>query len=366
MITRASENGQSIQALYGLGEIIFMMLCYRLNMTVDETTMERLAFIKHLHRKAEGDSKKPQPHAYTSILAFHDAVEMFLQLASEEVNATGDVGFLEYWNDIKQKSGVELTRKASMKRMNKARVNLKHHGNRPHKNDLESYRTEVRSFFEENTAKIFSIDYSQVSLVQLIKFEEARNKAQKAEEYLGNGDRDEALCQISASYDSMFDEFENRIRSQLGYTPYPTAQNNLSAPQVGPSYGVDSELFDEDVDPHENFRNAESESEEIAISIANTEEIFEDIFEELNYIYDSMKVMGLGIDHWRFQRFESLTPRVSSEGEPMHPYWDASGISKNEVGFCIGFLVEVAIELQNSPLDFDSEPNTLGGFDEWL
>lgn len=57
-----------------------------------------------------------------------------------------------------------------MKRLNKARVQLKHYGTSPSKLDIEAFRATVTNFFDENTPKIFGIDFSSVSLVDLVTY----------------------------------------------------------------------------------------------------------------------------------------------------------------------------------------------------
>lgn len=97
------------------------------------TVIKRLAFIKYLYKLAVDQSKRPEPLCSASILTFHDAIELFLQLASEHLNVgKQQPSFMEYWDLISQKlSNQELTQKESMRRLNRARVALKHHGTLP-------------------------------------------------------------------------------------------------------------------------------------------------------------------------------------------------------------------------------------------
>lgn len=326
-------------------------------MDVDETTIERLAFIKHLHRQAERMSRQPQPYSSTAILGFHDSVELFLALASEEVGGDNKYRFMEYWEEIKKNSDTELTQKAAMKRLNKARVNLKHYGNRPNVNDIESHRANVRSFFEENANKIFGVEYSDITLVDLIQFDNTKQKAENAESSIDNDDFGESVCLISAAYDAMFDEFDDRVRDQLGYSPYPTPKHRITSPEITPGYSTDSELFDK-VDRKGNIQDVDSTEKEMAIALYEIESYLDDLRRNLDSMYDALRVISLGINQPRHQRFNSIVPEVSSSGEPKFPHWNGEGISENEARFCLDFLVEVALRLQEIPLDFDEEPDT--------
>jgi hypothetical protein len=51
-----------------------------------ETTARRLAFVRYLYGVAVQQSRYPEPLYGTSILTFHDSIELFLQLASEYLN----------------------------------------------------------------------------------------------------------------------------------------------------------------------------------------------------------------------------------------------------------------------------------------
>lgn len=326
-------------------------------MSVDETTIERLAFIKHLHRQAEEISRQPQPHSSTAILGFHDSVELFLALASEEVGAGNKYHFMEYWEEIKKNSDTELTQKASMKRLNKARVNLKHYGNRPNDNDIESYRANVRSFFEENTKKIFGVEYSDITLVDLIQFDNARQKSDDAEANIDNNDFGEAVCLISAAFDAMFDEFDDRVRDQLGYTPYPTPKHRITSIGLTPGYNTESDLFT-DVDYDKKIQDINSARKETAIVFYEIESYLNDLRRNLDSMYDALRMISLGVNQPRYHRFNSIIPEVSSSGEPKFHHWSGEGISEKDARFCLDFLVEVALRLQEVPLDFDEEPDT--------
>ena len=56
-----------------------------------------------------------------------------------------------------------------MERLNMARVSFKHHGNMPSSSDIEKFRVNVTDFFEENTPVIFGIEFSKISMTNLIQ-----------------------------------------------------------------------------------------------------------------------------------------------------------------------------------------------------
>ncbi|KAA6327669.1 hypothetical protein EZS27_023362 [termite gut metagenome] len=106
------------------------------------------------------------------ILSFHDSVEMFMKLCTEEKNITIDrkISFLDYFDRIPN-----LQCKVTMDNLNRKRMTLKHNGVLPSMLDIEISRVNVTEFFEENTPVFFNIQFSETSLVSIVKFEIVRS-----------------------------------------------------------------------------------------------------------------------------------------------------------------------------------------------
>lgn len=91
---------------------------------------------------------------------------------------------MEYWTIIndsqKKSSNKELTQIISMERLNNARVQLKHYGNSPSKSVItDDYRVSTQNFFEENTKIIFGLNFSDISLFDIIVYPNTRNDLKK-------------------------------------------------------------------------------------------------------------------------------------------------------------------------------------------
>lgn len=98
-----------------------------------EDSVRRLAFIRYLYQEAVRQSEQPEPMCAASVLAFHDAAELFLVLACEHLDVgKRSMAFLAYWEELSRMIPDDgLTQKKAMSRLNEARVGLKHHGNMP-------------------------------------------------------------------------------------------------------------------------------------------------------------------------------------------------------------------------------------------
>lgn len=93
----------------------------------NDNVLRRLVFIKYLYKLGIEQSLKSEPICCISILTFHDAVELFLQLTSEYLNVGKKIiHFMEYFTLISNKiEGKDLSQKESIRRLNTARVSLK-------------------------------------------------------------------------------------------------------------------------------------------------------------------------------------------------------------------------------------------------
>jgi hypothetical protein len=111
-------------------------------MSEKEKIIERLAFIQYLTSLALQKSEEPEPFCWVSILNFHDAIELFLELSAEKLGVPKgpkELKFSEYWvnmNPILMSKGKnDLTQKIQIGKLNEVRIALKHHGT-PHQNRL--------------------------------------------------------------------------------------------------------------------------------------------------------------------------------------------------------------------------------------
>lgn len=73
----------------------------------EEEVIRRLVFIRYLYNLGVEQSKKAEPYSWTSVLTFHDAVELFLVLSAEYLgiseNNLKELKFSRYWEIINPK-----------------------------------------------------------------------------------------------------------------------------------------------------------------------------------------------------------------------------------------------------------------------
>lgn len=310
-------------------------------MKIDEA-MKRLAFIKYLHSIGVEQSKKAEPFCWASVLTFHDAVELFLELASEYLDVSKrikKIKFMEYWSLINpiltSKGKNELTQRISIDRLNSARVALKHNGTSPSKSAIAEFRTCVSEFFEENTPIVFSVRFSKISLISLIQYKETRRRLIQAQNLLREEKIDDALAKIAISFVRLIDDYEDKKKDEFGRSPFFLGD-------------VCSPVLTSDND-----------------DMSDIESCLDDIADVIDSLQDAVKILSLGLDYRRYARFKFLTPKVvrrlSEKKEKIYLTAKSRRTKKRkpsveDVRFCIDFVIESAIVLQEFDFEVEQAP----------
>lgn len=292
-------------------------------MNIDHTVIKRLAFIKYLYQTAVSQSHAPAPLNCSSLLTMHDAVELFLQVSSEHLNSGGtQPGFMDYWDLLNKKlSPRELEQKESMRRLNKARVALKHHGTFPSNLDIEAFRASVTNFFQDNTPIIFSINLSEVSLIEFVNPESSRQKLMDAQSDIQNNNTLAALDKIALAFAEMIADYENRKRVRYNGSPF---------------------YFGRDLTFLGRFHMGLNSGDKLG-------DFVDRVKESIEAMQDAIKILALGLDYRKYSKYKQLTPdlsRVLSGDWIIHRRFGYDQKpSQEDTMFCIDFVIESALAL---------------------
>jgi hypothetical protein len=278
-----------------------------------EIILKRLSIVKLLYKIGMEQSYKGEMTSFFSILSFHDCIEMFLKLAVEKNNKKDCQNFMDYWEKLPK-----LTLKESMRNLNTNRVNLKHKGITPSKPDIETARVNTTSFFQQNTKTYFGIDFKDVSLFELIKYNNAKELLINASDKLDSKNFKECAIECTKAFNELLLEYKKSKSAEYSYkTPFDLVKTISSR---------DSGLNQDSVSTiNENFKNLET----------------------------TLQVISLGIDYKKYIKFNILTPEFykSSQGiYQMRPN-DEKKLTDLNCEFLIDFVLDSALILQ----DFDFE-----------
>ena len=283
---------------------------------MDEATTRRLALIRYFYTVGVTQSRQKEPMSSVSIRSFHDSVELFLQLASEFLNVGSNrTEFMEYWELLSTKTTATVTQKESMRRLNKSRVALKHHGTLPSRLDIETFRASVTSFFAENTTLIFGVNFESISLIELVACEEARQTLQNAESVLGDGNYAECLVQCALAFEILVADYEQRMTTQFRRSPF--------------YFGEPLETVFLDIDgPLDDF--------------------IEQVKDSVESMQSAIRMLSLGLDYRQFTKFNLYTPTFEHTFEGRKIKRQRPDPTHAECRFCIDFIINSALELQEA------------------
>lgn len=296
-------------------------------MAISHVTLQRLSFVKYLYQSACEQSRSAELLAAASLLMFHDALEMFLQISAEHLDAgSSQPGFMDYWHILSTKlEGKLLPQKESMRRLNKARVSLKHNGTLPSRLDTEAFRAAATNFFAEACPMIFGIPFGDLSLIEYVSNVDVRERLKKAEALSAGGDPLGATDEIAVAYEMLID----------GYSKEKTTQHHQDLYSFGPSVNLLSDRRLRIRDPQ----------------VSGLKEYADSVQATLRRMQETIRILALGIDFRKYMRFMSNLPTVT---QTMDGKYRVNRIIRSSewkppdriyVDFCIQFVVECAIRL---------------------
>ncbi|WP_030209230.1 hypothetical protein [Streptomyces bikiniensis] len=264
-------------------------------------TVQRLAFIRFLYAQGVTQTQQPQPLAATSVLSFHDAVELFLVLAGEhlQVNLPTQINFSQYWDKLTPglPPSTQLPSKKAMERMNKLRVNLKHTGAMPSTMDIAQVRADVLTFFTDATPMVFGGDFDRIDMIDLVARQQTVNFLQYAQTSLDRGDLPQAMAGLAIAFDELIDHYTEA--RQWAYQP-PFRFGDTVRDYSDQSMHMFNDRGASKLPDLPRFRQSLKDmSKQLASLTAATKGIRR-----------AMQVTALGIDYSRYAQFEVVTPAI--------------------------------------------------------
>ena len=296
---------------------------------MDELTMKRLAVIKQLYLHGIAQSYEVEPMNGFSILSFHDSVEMFMKLCAEQKNVRIDrnVNFGDYFAKLS-----DMQCNATMSNLNSKRVNLKHYGTLPSKLDIEISRVNVTDFFEQNTPIFFGIQFNEISLISLIKYDSVR-------EYM-----DKSLLEMSS------EQFKESItNSQIAFKELMYCHTKENTKNYKSILGEKNDF---------TFLT----SFHLNIGLGhNFDHFIDNVSKSIPSLEENVNIIGLGIDYKRYCKFRLLSPYIkmyySENGRKydclINEEHDSRKCSQRNAQFCFDFVIDSALKLQQFDIDIN-------------
>ena len=293
-------------------------------MLSSEIIIRRLALIKYLYKIGEQQSRQVETIAGFSILSFHDCIEMFLLLVAEHNDVKSDkLSFMDFWDKFPN-----LTLKESMRAVKDRRVSAKHKGQFSSKSDIDISRISVTDFLDQNSKIQFDIEFKNVSLLDLVIYENVKVYLEKSQNNIDNHKYDESLTNSKIAFETLLYSYELNKKDHWY-----------------------KNLLDIGLEINNKYEYLIGQN-------SKESEWFKDITNTTNRMREVLKIMSLGIDFKRYSVFQFLTPEVyrnmSGNYDSLSfrlPSEKGLKVDRENSQFCIDFVLDCSIKLQE--FDFD-------------
>ncbi|MEP6493828.1 MAG: hypothetical protein ABJF01_14200 [bacterium] len=176
-----------------------------------EAILRRLLLVKYLLRRGSEEALRPEPLCASAILLLHDAIELILGLGTEHHNVgTKQLQFMQYIDHLDAAIAPnKLAHRESVRRLNDARVSLKHHGVTPARRDIAAFEVVAQQFIRDNLPLLFGASIDDVTLADLVQSERVRACLRRADAARLMNDTRSAAEAIAEAFTELL--LENRI-----------------------------------------------------------------------------------------------------------------------------------------------------------
>lgn len=304
-------------------------------MVNEEIRMRRLSFAKYLVSIGDLNSENVIPFSATSILNYHDAIEFLFDLILEDNGlSSNDFSFMKCFDKINEiienSNKTPSSLRGGLEKLKDRRVNLKHKGYFPSESDIQEAKSLTLNLFNEFCDKIYSLDYEEINLIYLLNDSKTKDYLLKINE---NDDDEAIITNLSLAFEFLLRNHENTKKTSIKKSPYQFLRRKMKSSR---------NLKLDNKDPMKNF--------------------VDDLNDNLLSLEKNLKILAFGINFNKYAKFRSIVPDVTWYLGSMEPEVNFKGdetINKNEMNFCLNFIIESALRLQQ----FDFEiPNNLGDF----
>jgi hypothetical protein len=155
---------------------------------MDIEVLNRIILARHLFELGVNASKSTnEKFLFAAINLLQDSVEAFLLAVADHVSAGIDQSthFDKYFDLINKKiSPNELPFRNKLIRVNKLRINSKHYGIQPARDEVSRLFQSVRDFFEETSQSLLGTNFSTASVVDLLSDCEVKELLIEAKTFL--------------------------------------------------------------------------------------------------------------------------------------------------------------------------------------
>jgi hypothetical protein len=184
-------------------------------MSLSPHEAEWLSLIRYQALSAVEQSRQPPPLGGTAINGLQDAIEAFLRLCVEhlQANISNKSEFHQVFDAVDKYPSVNGAfggHRAGLLALNTARVGFKHHGNVPSPATMERARVNAQAFLGQASQVVLGQRFEDVSLTAFIRDHQARQLVEAANAAWTSGDADGAMASLRLALDRLIHDYEYR------------------------------------------------------------------------------------------------------------------------------------------------------------
>ncbi|MGC5022595.1 hypothetical protein [Micromonospora sp. DT47] len=304
-------------------------------MTLDPTTVRRLAFIRYLHRLGDTQAHLPDPQSAVSLLMLHDAVESLLLLVADHYGLASPK-FEDYWKVLGPRVPGGLTGFRGMQRLHRSRNDFKHNGVVPSSATIALAGTDAATFMAATVQAVFGVDYTDVSMVDVVSQATVRAVLRAAELEHAGGNTRLAMVKLRDAFNELFEP-------HLGQPDISWVTRRGSPFAFGQEWygGASAPTINEVIErvlggPARSSPKARAVARQVASAV-----------ESARLMRPALRMVTLGLDFPTYLRFDLLVPEVNTYSDGTRTYTAPKGYAPtdDEFSFCLEFVVTAALRL---------------------
>jgi hypothetical protein len=173
----------------------------------------QLLLCKRLFEEASGyaDSEDAVSSGI-AISMFQDCVELLIWTLLKHLGlSVQDQSSFVKNLELLEKANIDLPHKPRLLELNKARVGFKHYGNLPAAEEASKFQQYVGDFLRSLMSTHFGESYDNLSLTDLVSFDELREHLKSAERAVGSNDMDLAMREAGIAKALVFRQLERFV-----------------------------------------------------------------------------------------------------------------------------------------------------------
>src|SRR5258708_2178365 len=185
----------------------------------DEITYKKLVLVKQLYQRAIVGSQSgySAPDRILVVIIFDLACETAIKaiITSLDSTKTPDEKFqslIDQADSILSKNGMaDLPNKAQIRHVHAIRNDAQHKAKYPNENDVSDCRTYTRDFLTEVIKEVWTLDFEDIRLTELVKNDEVKNSLISAETAFVERNFSESLNQLDRALTSTLNHAEQIV-----------------------------------------------------------------------------------------------------------------------------------------------------------